>query len=204
MAKVVELILDMYDGSLKAEHGTGINMAPYVEREWGAKATEMMWRVKRLADPDGVLNPGAVLNRDSEAHLSNFKIQPVIEEVAAHCVECGFCEPVCPSRHITTTPRQRIVLRREMARQPDGSAVREALAEQYTYDGEETCAADGSCRIACPVAIDTGKLIKELRIRSHGPRAERRALRLAERWAAVERLGRFGLRAGGAAERLAG
>ncbi len=58
MAKLVELIVGKYDGSLKAEHGTGINMAPYVEREWGEKATELMWRVKRLADPDGVLAPG--------------------------------------------------------------------------------------------------------------------------------------------------
>ena len=53
MADLVELIVDKYDGSLKAEHGTGLNMAPYVEREWGAKATEMMWRIKALADPDG-------------------------------------------------------------------------------------------------------------------------------------------------------
>ena len=127
MDELVELIVDKYDGSLKAEHGTGVNMAPWVEREWGEKATEMMWRVKRLADRDGVLNPGVVLNRDPEVHLRNLKTQPLIEEVAAHCVECGFCEPVCPSRNVTTTPRQRIVLRREMARQPEGSPVYEAL-----------------------------------------------------------------------------
>ena len=98
------LILDKYDGSLKAEHGTGVNMAPYVEREWGEKATELMWRVKGLADPDGVLAPGVLLNRDEGAHLRNLKTTPEIEEVATTCVECGFCEPVCPSRHLTTTP----------------------------------------------------------------------------------------------------
>ena len=111
-------------------------MAPYVEREWGAKATAMMWRIKELADPDGVLNPGVVLNRDPGVHLRNLKTQPVIEEVAAHCVECGFCEPVCPSRNATTTPRQRIVLRREMARQPEGSPVYEALLRDYEHDGD--------------------------------------------------------------------
>ena len=123
MAKLVELIVGKYDGSLKAEHGTGINMAPYVEREWGEKATELMWRVKRLADPDGVLGPGVMLNRDPGAHLRNLKTTPAIEESATTCVECGFCEPVCPSRDLTTTPRQRIVLRREMARQPAGLAA---------------------------------------------------------------------------------
>jgi D-lactate dehydrogenase len=197
MEKLGELILDKYDGSMKAEHGTGLAMTPWVEREWGAKATEMMWRVKRLADPDGVLNPGVVLNRDPEAHLSNFKIQPAIEEVAAHCVECGFCEPVCPSRNVTTTPRQRIVLRREMARQREGSPVYEALLEEYEYDGIQTCAADGTCAPSCPLAIDTGAMIKEFRARERTEREERAALSLARRWAWVERAARAGLRTPG-------
>jgi len=197
MAKLVELIVDKYDGSLKAEHGTGVNMAPYVEREWGEKATELMWRVKRLADPGGALAPGVVLNRDPGVHLRNLKTTPEIEQPASTCVECGFCEPVCPSRDLTTTPRQRIVLRREIARQPEGSPLRRALLEQYSYDGLDTCAADGSCRLACPLGIDTGELVRELRGERHGERAERLALAAAKRWGAVERASRVGLRVGG-------
>ncbi len=202
MEKLVALILDKYDGSLKAEHGTGVNMAPYVEREWGAKATELMWRVKALADPDGVLAPGVVLNRDPGVHLRNLKTTPEIEEVATTCVECGFCEPVCPSRHLTTTPRQRIVIRREMARQPAGSPVQRALLEQYEYDGIQTCAADGTCQIACPLGIDTGKLIKGFRAREHTDAAQRHAKRIAEHWGSVERTARAGLRAGAVAAPL--
>ncbi len=197
MGKLVELIVGRYDGSLKAEHGTGINMAPYVEREWGEKATELMWRVKRLADPDGVLAPGVVLNRDPGVHLRNLKTTPAIEESASACVECGFCEPVCPSRNLTTTPRQRIVLRREMARQPAGSPVQRALLEEFAYEALDTCAADGSCQLACPVGIDTGKLVKELREERHTERAERAALATAKRWDAVEGASRAGLRLGG-------
>ncbi|HXS34054.1 MAG TPA: FAD-binding and (Fe-S)-binding domain-containing protein [Solirubrobacterales bacterium] len=197
MAKLVELIVGKYDGSLKAEHGTGINMAPYVEREWGEAATELMWRVKQLADPDGVLNPGVVLNRDPDVHLRNLKTTPQIEESATTCVECGFCEPVCPSRNLTTTPRQRIVLRREMARQPAGSPVQRALLDEYEYDALDTCAADGSCQLACPVGIDTGKLVKELREEKHPPRAEAAALATAKRWGAVEAVSRLALRFGG-------
>jgi D-lactate dehydrogenase len=197
MSKLVELIVGKYDGSLKAEHGTGINMAPYVEREWGEKATELMWRVKKLADPENVLNPGVVLNRDPDVHLRNLKTTPQIEESATTCVECGFCEPVCPSRDLTTTPRQRIVLRREMARQPAGSPVQRALLEEYDYDALETCAADGSCQLACPVGIDTGKMVKELREQRHGEQAERAALVTAKRWKAVEKASRAALRLGG-------
>ena len=150
ISDLIELIVEKYDGSLKAEHGTGRNMAPFVEREWGAKATEMMWRVKELADPDGVLNPGVVLNRDPGVHLRTCKTTPPIEEEATACVECGFCEPVCPSRWLTTTPRQRIVLRREMARQPAGSPVAAALLGEYEYDALQTCAADGTLPARLP------------------------------------------------------
>ena len=197
MGKLVELIVGKYDGSLKAEHGTGVNMAPYLEREWGEKATELMWRVKKLADPDGVLSPGVILNRDPGAHLRNLKTTPAIEESATSCVECGFCEPVCPSRNLTTTPRQRIVLRREIARQPKGSPVRRALEAEWEYEGLETCAADGSCQLACPVGIDTGLLVKELRQERHSSRAERAELVKARHWALVEGASRFGLRVGG-------
>jgi D-lactate dehydrogenase len=204
MGELVELVVDKYDGSLKAEHGTGRNMAPYVEREWGAKATGLMWRIKKLADPDGVLAPGVLLNRDPEVHLRDLKTTPEIEEVADPCVECGFCEPVCPSRLLTTTPRERIVLRREMARQPEGSPVQRALLEQYEYEGLETCAADGTCMLACPLSIDTGKLVKGFRAEEHTERAKGTALRAAKRWGAIERAARRGLKAGNAVSRVTG
>ncbi len=204
MGKLVDLVLDRYDGSLKAEHGTGVNMAPFVEREWGGTATEMMWRLKGLADPAAVLGPGIVLNRDPNCHLENLKTTPPIEEVATTCVECGFCEPVCPSRNLTTTPRQRIVLRREMARQPAGSPLLAKLIEEYEYDGLQTCAADGTCATTCPLGIDTGVLVKELRAAEHTSGEERAALRAARRWDLVEAGARSGLAAGAAVSRAIG
>jgi D-lactate dehydrogenase len=204
MADLVDLIVDKYDGSLKAEHGTGRNMAPFVEREWGTRATELMWRVKALADPAGVLNPGVVLNRDPKIHIQNLKSTPEIEAVATKCIECGFCEPVCPSRNVTTTPRQRIVVRREMARQAPGSPVLQALIEQYDYEALQTCAADGSCRLACPVAIDTGELVKGLRAAAHGERAQKAAVAAADHFGPLERAARVALAAGGRTAGLLG
>ena len=188
MADLVKRVIDKYDGSLKAEHGTGINMAPFVRHEWGDKATDMMWRIKKLADPHGVLAPNVVLTRDDGIHLKSFKSTPPVEDNATHCIECGFCEAACPSRNVTTTPRQRIVLRREMARQPQGSPLLARLQDEYEYDGIETCAADGSCAISCPVSINTGALIKTFRRAESTPQREKAALRIAQRWAAVEKL----------------
>ena len=122
-----------------------------------------MWRIKALADPAGVLAPGVLLNRDPGSAPAQPEVDAADRGGGRHCVECGFCEPVCPSRDLTTTPRQRIVLRREMARQAPGSPITRALLDEYEYDGLETCAVDGTCMLACPLGIDTGRLVKELR-----------------------------------------
>jgi D-lactate dehydrogenase len=204
MADLVTLVIDKYDGSLKAEHGTGINMAPFVRHEWGEVATDMMWRIKKLADPHGVLAPNVILTSDDDINLKSFKSTPPIEDVAVHCIECGFCEAVCPSRNVTTTPRQRIVLRREMARQPEGSPLLARLQDEYEYDGIETCAADGSCAIPCPVQINTGALEKTFRRAESTPRREKVALLIARRWATAERLARTAVGAADIIQRTVG
>ena len=180
------MTVSRFDGSLKAEHATGRNMTPFLALEWGARATELMWRVKHTLDPDGVLAPGVVLNREPQAHLHGLKTMPTIEAVADPCIECGFCEPVCPSRDLTTTPRQRIALRREMLRQPADSLVMDALLRAYGPDAVDTCAGDSTCMIACPVGIDTGAMMKRFRHLRHSAREERNAARVAKAFAAAE------------------
>ncbi|MCP3754238.1 FAD-binding and (Fe-S)-binding domain-containing protein [Streptomyces sp. TBY4] len=180
------LTVERFDGSLKAEHSTGRNMAPFLELEWGPRATEMMWRTKRVIDPDLVLAPRILLDRDPKAHLRGLKTIPQVEAVADPCIECGFCEPTCPSEDLTTTPRQRIVLRREMMRQQPGSPVLGGLLDAYGYDAVDTCAGDSTCKLACPVGIDTGALMKDFRHRRHSPREERAAELAAQRFGAVE------------------
>ncbi|WP_369240492.1 FAD-binding and (Fe-S)-binding domain-containing protein [Streptomyces sp. R21] len=195
MDEFCRLTVERFDGSLKAEHATGRNIAPFLELEWGPRATELMWRTKQLIDPDGVLAPRIVLDRDPRAHLRGLKTIPRVEPIADPCIECGFCEPTCPSKDVTTTPRQRIMLRREMMRQPDGSPVENGLLEAYGYEAVDTCAGDSTCRIACPVGIDTGALMKDFRHALHSPREERAAALAARHFGAVEASARLAVAA---------
>jgi D-lactate dehydrogenase len=205
--EVVELVVKKYDGALKAEHGTGRNMAPFVETEWGPEAYAVMKRLKALCDPDGILNPGVILNADPRCHLKDVKPMPTVEEEVDKCIECGYCEPKCPSRELTLTPRQRIVLRREMTRleaEGTNAPLLAALEAEFPYAAVDTCAVDGLCATACPVSIDTGQLTKRLRKARHSERARKVALALARRFATVEPLLRTGLRAGHLVQSLFG
>ncbi|MEU6622660.1 FAD-binding and (Fe-S)-binding domain-containing protein [Streptomyces litmocidini] len=195
MDEFCKLTVERFDGSLKAEHATGRNIAPFLELEWGTRATDLMWRVKESLDPAGVLAPRIVLDRDPQAHLRGLKTIPTVERTADPCIECGFCEPTCPSNDLTTTPRQRIVLRREMMRQSDGSPVEARLLESYGYDAVDTCAGDSTCGLACPVGIDTGALMKDFRHERHSAREERIAALAARNFRAVEASARLAVAA---------
>ncbi len=207
MDEICHMVVDKYDGSLKAEHSTGRNMAPYVELEWGSEAYQLMKRIKEILDPDNILNPGVILNDDPQVHLENLKAMPAVDPLVDKCIECGFCEPWCPSRALTLTPRQRIVGLRELARLDNtggDDATRRDLRDLYQYQAIDTCAGDGLCSVACPVDIDTGKMMKAIRGREMGSMGRRVADFAANNYALVSSGTRFGLAAGEVAEKVIG
>jgi D-lactate dehydrogenase len=205
--EVVSLVVHRYDGSLKGEHGTGRNMAPFVETEWGPEALAIMCELKSLIDPEGLLNPGVILNPHSDAHIRDLKLMPEVEPEIDKCIECGYCEPKCPSRDLTLTPRQRIVVRRAMERlrkQADDLEMRAALDRDFPYMVLDTCAVDGLCATSCPVDIDTGSLTKRLRVARHSRLAHRAALAMAQHFSLVEVAARLALGAGHLVQSFAG
>ena len=176
-----ELVSVRYGGSLKAEHGTGRAIAPFVEREWGTRAYLLMHRIKALFDPEGLLNPGVLLNPDPDIHLKNFKEMRLSNPIVDLCIECGFCEPACPSAQLTLSPRQRIVATREMQRlreTGEDNARLAAMTESFDYAGLYTCAAGNVCAGRCPVGIETGTMVLGERARRK-TESEKRAARLA-------------------------
>lgn len=157
---MVECVALRFQGSLKAEHGTGRNMAPFVETEWGSDIYQLMREVKYLFDPENILNPGVLINSNQRVHIENLKETPRIDESLDGCIECGFCEPVCPSQGLTLSPRGRIVLEREKHLLKNSVALDNSKVKYLQFD---SCAADGLCARACPVEINTGTWVKKQR-----------------------------------------
>jgi D-lactate dehydrogenase len=209
---MVSIVSGKYDGSLKAEHGTGRNMAPFVETEWGAEAYAIMRDLKSLLDPDGMLNPGVLINDDPQAHVTHLKSLTLVAPEIDKCIECGFCESKCPSRSLTLTPRQRIVVQRELAsmsKMPHSGTLAasdsleaDSVSTDYTYAGIDTCALDGLCGTACPVGIDTGKFIKKLREKR--VTSNKLAERIVENFSFVEKTLGIGVSLGHTAEKIIG
>ena len=187
--EVADLVVRKYDGSLKAEHGTGRNMAPYVEFEWGENAFKVMNELKQIMDPNGILNPGVIFNDDPQCCFKNFKALPLLmpgpgapeELMAAYaklnkCIECGFCEVNCVSCGFTLSSRTRIAAQREIARLEacgEDQKLLAALKKQYSYYGAQTCAGDGLCSMSCPMGINVADLTHEIRRQDMG-RAEKK------------------------------
>lgn len=166
MKRIEELVVGRFDGSLKAEHGTGRNMAPFVEAEWGKKAWALMKRIKAAFDPQGILNPGVIFNDDPECFIHGMKPLPLTNDHVDRCIECGFCEVNCVSCGLTLSARQRIVAQREISRLETSGEAPERLSrlkKQFKYYGNETCAGDGLCSTSCPMSINTANLIHDIR-----------------------------------------
>ncbi|WP_321282574.1 FAD-binding and (Fe-S)-binding domain-containing protein [Marinifilum fragile] len=196
MDKLAVLVVERYDGALKAEHGTGRNMAPYVEMEWGTDAYKLMKQIKEIFDPRYLINPGVILNADKQAHLKDLKPLPPAHEKVDKCMECGFCEPSCVSHNLTLSPRQRIATYREISRlKASGEKPHElaTLIKNFDYEAMQLCATDSLCALACPVKIDTGKLVKELRADEASPKAKKIAMWCADNMDKVQSYAKTGL-----------
>ncbi|MDX2304320.1 MAG: FAD-binding and (Fe-S)-binding domain-containing protein [Microscillaceae bacterium] len=201
-----DLVLNKYDGALKGEHSSGRAVSAFIAQEWGSEAYEIMRKLKKLLDPSNLLNPGIVITDDPRTHVHNLKVMPIVEEEVDKCIECGFCESVCPSRDLTLTPRRRIGVRRALKRLDTAgdTVTRQAILKDYTFETLDTCAVDGMCATSCPVNINTGDLVKRLRKENHSAFQNNMALRLAKNFKTFERSTRFALKIGISLNRILG
>lgn len=219
MAAVADLVAVQLNGSLKAEHGTGRNMAPFVELEWGTDAYQIMKALKSIFDPNNILNPGVIINDDNKVHIKDLKVMATTHDIIDKCIECGFCESVCPSQGLTYTPRQRISVRRRIedlkhtisktkdsAELAELNAQNQQLLHDYQFLGIDSCAATGLCEMQCPVGINTGEFIKSLRKENHQQSTIKQQLASvsAKHLSTVTKIASLGLSAVSASKSLVG
>lgn len=223
MEAMVDSVIAL-QGSTKAEHGTGRMIAPFVEKEWGAKAYAINRRIKEIFDPHSLINPDVIISDNPQIHTQNLKQSSEVEDFINQCMECGFCEKVCPSRELTLTPRQRIAVRKEIARleallngadSMDSKGVMESGAETrseaiadlrdnaqkleelkqgYQYFGIDTCATCSMCSLSCPLEIDSGKIASKLSPATKGTFSRFVATQSAKHFSSTLSLAKGGLR----------
>lgn len=184
MAALTRLVKN-HQGSLKAEHGTGRNMANFVALEWGEPAYAIMQQIKAIFDPNNLLNPDVILTQATDLHLQNLKVTPSLHEQIDDCMACGFCEPVCPSKNLSLTPRQRIALFRELFADLGSDKISPkttttpADVSLFDYLAVQTCAKTGLCAERCPIGIDTGELVRDYLALSAHASLRQKAAKLA-------------------------
>lgn len=207
MEAMVDSVIAL-QGSTKAEHGTGRMIAPFVEKEWGAKAYAINRRIKEIFDPHSLINPDVIISDNPQIHTQNLKQSSEVEDFINQCMECGFCEKVCPSRELTLTPRQRIAVRKEIARleallaestkstqKPAHiQAQLEELKKGYQYFGIDTCATCSMCSLSCPLEIDSGKIASKLSPATKGTFSRFVATQSAKHFSTILSLAKGGLR----------
>lgn len=190
-AEMVEIVLSL-GGNLKAEHGTGRAMAPFVERQFGSELYEILQEIKAAFDPNNILNPGVIFPSSPTDYLENLKSVNEVSSTVDSCVECGYCESSCPSAGLTLTPRERIVAHRELAQLT--GAAQKSVQKDLDYQVDQTCATDGMCAVSCPVGINTGAFVKELRVDSTTSMAGAVSRTVESNWPAVTALARTALK----------
>ncbi len=185
--EAAKVVVDL-GGALKAEHGTGRAVAPFMRLEWGDALVEVMHELKRIIDPLGIMNPGVILNDDPECHLKGMKYAVAVDKFVDTCIDCGFCEYVCPSGSVGLSSRQRIYARRTIAglRKDGKTAQADRWEAAFKNIGVDLCAADGLCAGRCPLGIDIAGYMKQLRGQGHSPFSRSMASSVAKHFGLVE------------------
>ena len=205
-SETADLVL-AYGGALSGEHGDGLVRSPFMERMFGAELYGAFRQIKRTFDPDGLFNPGKIVDAPPiatnlrygggyrtapVATTFNYEPQNGFASAVEMCSGLGACRKgsagtMCPSFMAT----------RDEAHSTRGraNALRLALAGQLgnaglTDDGVrevlDLCLECRACKSECPVGVDIARMKSEFLSayhRSHGTPWQARALGNVDRLA---------------------
>ena len=185
MAVDVAKLVRKYRGSLSGEHGDGRARAPYIEIVLGSEMMPLLRRVKTLWDPQGIFNPGKILDPlpiDTDLRFSpgqkrvdpdtafRWEREGGFGSAIEQCNGAGVCRKLaesggsmCPSYHATLEEKDNTRGRANLFRQIFHSGIPddEAFSSTEIKEGLELCLSCKACKSECPANVDMAKMKAE-------------------------------------------
>ncbi len=170
--ELAELALEM-DGTVTAEHGTGLARSPYIEKQFGP-ALDVMRTIKKALDPNNILNPGKMgLEKKKYDIYDHFAYQTLIdhpegvnsfgEEVDNEliaCIFCGFCRLGCPTFSVTHRESKNARGRNVLAFNLLNGTIEPSADLAESFYSCTTCQA---CTYFCPAQVKVDEIVEGVR-----------------------------------------
>lgn len=204
-----DLAIDMaelvhtYRGSLSGEHGDGRSRSPYIEKVLGTEMMPVLEQVKRLWDPDHVLNPGKIVAaepierplRVQTGHpplaldtVFRWRDNRHFGQVLDRCNGAGVCRKLaesggtmCPSYMVTRDEKDSTRGRANLFRQLFRGQQAEAFASDDLKTALDLCLSCKACKTECPANVDMARMKAEFMNGWHQRKGTTRAERFFAR-----------------------
>jgi FAD/FMN-containing dehydrogenase/Fe-S oxidoreductase len=179
--EVADLVLE-FGGALSGEHGDGLVRGPFTEKMFGPELYAAFREVKRTFDPDGLFNPGKIV--DSPPLTANLRYGPAYVtpdpptwfDYAEHggfgravemCSGVGACRKtrggtMCPSYRATREEMHSTRGRANLLRLAlTGQLGDTPACDRDLYEALDLCLECRACRSECPTGVDMARMKSE-------------------------------------------
>jgi FAD/FMN-containing dehydrogenase/Fe-S oxidoreductase len=180
--EVTDLVVDC-GGSLSGEHGDGLARSEFLEKMYGPEILRAFSEVKELFDPQGILNPGVIVDpppMDRQLRIGpgrrrlsintslDFSNQGNLAAAVELCNGSGFCRKktggtMCPSYMVTLDEKDTTRARANMLRCViDGTLPPEELTGERMREIMDLCVGCKACKSECPSQVDVASMKTEV------------------------------------------
>src|ERR671916_64400 len=180
--EVASLVVEC-GGSISGEHGDGLARSEFLEKMYGPEILRAFSEVKRLFDPEGVLNPGVIVDpppMDRSLRIGpgrrrlpietnlDFDDQGGFAKAVELCNGSGLCRKrtggtMCPSYMVTLDEQDTTRARANMLRSViEGTLPPEELTGRRMKEVMDLCVGCKACKTECPSRVDVASMKTEV------------------------------------------